>query len=148
MEPKTRKHPPGGYAAHKPVEQTMTDELGNNLFAINNGLTIELYTQLKDDDKRRYIGTVDIRMKTLTVKRNRAVHLHRKTNSYAFNFRILETGKTFDRVRIIDHFGSYVVPVTVIMHEGRILNFASQGFEKQVFLNIDVISQYKTNDMF
>lgn len=142
-----RSHPPGGYATQEPVESVMTDKGGNNMFAINNGRTIELYAQLRGDSERRYIGTVDLGMHILTVKRKRAVHEHRKTKSYGFNYHVVHTGKTFDRVQIIDDFGTYMVPLTVIIHEGKVLNFTQSGFEKQIFLPISVIEMHRTKHM-
>lgn len=120
------------------------DEAGNSLIITRKGeAERELKLQLKGELRARNIGLV--KDGCLYVKRNRAKHLHRKSNSYGFNAYVLENAKLFDKVILTDDYGTYNIPKSAILLFGKYLYFKNSGtgFEKQIFLNLDLIENYK-----
>ena len=91
----------------------------------------------------RVIGKINDATKTLEVKRVREKHLMRANNSYGFNSYVIENAKRFDKVLLNDNFGAFLIPLEVIRENGTFLHFLKQGFEKQTFLNLNYINQYK-----
>ena len=72
----------------------------------------------------------------------------RKNNSYGFNEHLIKTGKTFDKIKLIDDGGTYVFPKSEILEKGKYLFFKEQGFEKQLFLPLEEINKFKVQDLF
>ena len=108
-----------------------------------NQIVIKL--DLKDSSRKQplKIGEVNPETRCLEIKRNRSKHLHYKSNSYGFNHHVISTGTKFDYVLIKDEYGIYKVPTVIILTVGQFLYFQQQGFERQIFLPIEQIEQYK-----
>ena len=83
----------------------------------------------------------------IELKRDRSKHLFRKNNSYGFNEYLIRASKTFDNVKLVDDTGTYVFPKTTILEKGSYLFFKQQGFEKQLFLQLDEIEKFKVNNI-
>jgi hypothetical protein len=149
-----RNHSHGTTKYNKPktgIEQIIRDSAGNAIVAHNDGNTITLRLRIIDISGHvatRSLGVIEKQSRIFTVRRKRAVHLHRKSNSYGFNHYVLENAKTFDRVEIIDDAGTYIVPVDVMLTNGKILYFKQMGFERQIFVPLDIITKYKTANIF
>lgn len=118
-----------------------------NLISINkvteSQIIIKLELKGKTGRKVLNIGTVNPTNKCFEIKRKRTKHLHRKSNGYGFNHYVLSTGQLFEYVLLTDEYGTYKVPVSVILAVGKFLYFKQEGFEKQIFMPIEQIEQYK-----
>jgi hypothetical protein len=73
--------------------------------------------------------------------------LHRKSNSYGFNYHLLKLSKSFDYVAINeDDERLFVVPKHAILDYGKVMFFKNSedgnSFEVQIFLNRDIIKNY------
>jgi len=85
----------------------------------------------------RYIGKLDKSGEgTFSAKRNEK-HLHRKTNSLGINLELLQR---FDfKSIVIEYVGNKLVSTrSFILYHGSVLDFSKSGFEKQVFLKLDL----------
>lgn len=122
------------------MTQIAVDDNGNELAIADNG---KVMLHLKSEPRARAIGV--IRDRVLHVDRNRDRHLHRKSNSYGFNYHVLQKDM-FDHVSINESGTHYVVPKDVILADGKVMFFkkAKAGsFEVQIFLNLDTIKTYR-----
>lgn len=124
----------------KPFSE-ISDEYGNKI--IRNYLV--MFIQLKAERRRRRVGTIDIKGRVLIVHRNKKKHLHRKSNSYGFNFEILSKAKSFDKIMLTDDNGTYLMDRMEMVKNGKFLFFKQQGFEKQIFIPIKYIYEHKLN---
>lgn len=102
--------------------------------------------KLSNEARVRNIGIVNLENRFIEIIRDKNRHLFRKGNAYGFNEHLIKTAKTFDKVKLIDNDGVYVFPKSIILEKGKYLFFKEQGFEKQLFLDMQVISEYRTND--
>lgn len=123
----------------------MQDTTGNIIYRLNN----TLFIQLKNEKVPRKIGVINVEEKTLIIKRIENIHLFLKNNSYGFNYTVLSTATTFDKVKLIEkttaETNEYVIPLEEILKKGDFLNFKQQGFELQIFLKKEIIEQWKRN---
>lgn len=115
------------------------DTQGNEIL-INNGSTILL--KLTNETRVRRLGIINSKH-YFVVHRNRKTHLHYKTNSYGFNYYIVKNAQKFNYILLIDKSGKYLIPNNVILEQGKILQFKSEGFELQIFLTLKIIKKYK-----
>jgi hypothetical protein len=125
-------HPP------KSSDTIISDNFGNNIVISDGGKNISL--KLKAENKKREIGTINLEERYLEVKRIKAKHLFRKTNSYGFNHYILSNAKKFDKVMLSDDDGRWLIPIKLILEKGHFLHFKNDGFELQIFLSLDIIT--------
>lgn len=119
------------------------DDMENYLRIKSNDKLIQLSLKLKSENKLRRIGTVTKSTKTIDIKRKRGKHLHIKSNSYGFNYEVLNNKKSFDTVRLSDEISDWKIPLDFIMKNGKFLYFLQQGFEKQIFVTLEQIEQYR-----
>ena len=110
-------------------------EDGNTLLL--SGMNVFLY--LSGKQKRRNIGSIIDG--TFQTDRNKAVHYHRKSSSYGFNYELLRDAHKFgfDKVIVHESNGSEYtrlgpIDVSFILEQGFFLHFKSKQFEKQIFL--------------
>lgn len=127
---------------------TTPDTEGNYFEILNNDETITIILKLKKENKKREIGIISIKERTLYINRSREKHLFRKNNSYGFNDYIIKESRTFDHVRLNDEFITALIPKKVIIEKGNYLHFKEIGFERQLFLSLDEISKYTTKPLF
>ncbi len=126
----------------KCVKRTIKDDNGNSIIIENKTGTINIYISLKGENKRRKVGSVNEKSRTIKIKRNRGRHLFRKNNSYGFNYYILSTATKFDFVHLKDDFLECKIPVSTILKIGSFLHFKNSGFEKQIFLSLSEIESW------
>lgn len=89
----------------------------------------------KDYKARRHIG--DIVGDTLHVQRDPAKHFFRQFNGYGFSYELMRDG-SFERVIVHLPFGETLETTrTHILAKGRMLNFARNKLERQIFLSLD-----------
>lgn len=135
----------------KPVYRTFfIDEANSNdkvhLKSTDKRMTVSLQLQA-EGAKTRKIGTITLSTRTMEIKRRRAAHLFRKMNAYGFNDYVLRTAKKFDTIRLSDETCDWKIPVKFILENGsemkQYLQFKEQGFEKQVFVTLTQLEQFR-----
>lgn len=124
------------------VRVAVIDPIGNALVCYKDG---KVMLTISTESRDRKIGFIKDKM--LFVDRSYDKHLHRKSNSYGFNYNLLKLAKSFDKVAINeDDERLFVVPKDVIMSLGRVMYFKNSedgnSFEVQIFLNRDIIKNY------
>jgi len=123
--------------------KSSTDDNGNLLLIKDNKVRLVLYLKLKSETKSRKLGVINLAQKVFEVKRVRAKHLFRKNQSYGFNHKLLNDAKLFDKIRLIDDLGEWLIPKDFILTNGSFLHFKSNGgFERQIFIELDKIQVY------
>jgi hypothetical protein len=120
------------------MTNSVQDEYGNKLAVVNS----TIYLILKDDKKKRQIGRLNLAARTLTMKRDRNKHLHYKSNSYGFNYQIIKQGTKFNKILIADNEHNYLVPKEEMLEMGKFMYFKQQGFERQIFVKLEDLSNY------
>jgi hypothetical protein len=126
----------------------VNDGMGNEIIVVrkNNILTISL--KLSGDNYKRDLGYVDMSNRKFYVKRNREKHLFKKNSSYGFNHKLLNDAKQFDQVVIQDEHSLWEIPREYILKNGSFLHFKSDGFERQIFIQLDKIKQFTKEPNF
>ena len=122
------------------MENTPTiipDKFDNSIIISGNIISI----QLKNEARTREIGVINQKERYFAVNRIREKHLFRKNNSYGFNHYILSNAKKFDSIRLSDDFGTWLIPIKLILEKGSFLHFNKVGFELQIFLTLDIITK-------
>ena len=122
------------------MENTPTiipDKFDNSIIISGNIISI----QLKNEARTREIGVINQKERYFAVNRIREKHLFRKNNSYGFNHYILSNTKKFDSIRLSDDFGTWLIPIKLILEKGSFLHFNKVGFELQIFLTLDIITK-------
>jgi len=115
------------------------DAVGNKLIINGNRIKLKFANQRKP----KLIGVINLENRFLFVLRTRSKHLFRKLNAYGFCYRVISEAKKFDYIKLADEYGTYLIPRKVMLEEGEFLHFKKQGFELQIFLNIDIMKKYK-----
>ena len=128
--------------------RTDSDEYGNLIKCANNGKRIVLSLKLASETRHRKIGVINLKQKSLQIKRNRSKHLMYTFNGYGFNHKLLADSKRFDIIRLSDEHDEWVIPKQYILDNGKFLNFKGQGFELQTFVTLEQISQFKKEAKF
>lgn len=123
------------------------DEGGNKLQVKQNDKLIVLTLLLKNDKPRR-IGVVTRSTRTLAIKRKVGVHLFRKISplgGWGFCHYVLNNQNSIDFIRLSDDMGNEWsnIPVKFILENGKFLFFKEQGFEKQIFVSLEQLAEFK-----
>ena len=128
------------------------DEDGNGdlLVAEHFEGVIKMSLKLQSEQgRKRLIGVIDEKERVMTIRRKRGKHLHYMSNSYGFNHFILDKAKLFDDVLLYDDYGAYRIPRKYILENGKFMNFKNNGgFELQIFLSLDLITEFTTKPKF
>jgi hypothetical protein len=137
---------PRHIANNKDIKMAIIDNSSNALLIYFDG-KVEL--EIATEKSPRNLGT--IKEKTLYVERNREKHLHRKSNSYGFNYYLLNNVKVFDSVALLEDGQTYYnIPKEKIIEFGKVMYFKNSqdgnSFEVQIFLSRDIIKLYQKND--
>ena len=127
------------------IKKTTADQYGNYFITQRTENSILIQLKLANENRVRNIGIVNRHDKFIEIIRDKSRHLFRKGNAYGFNEHLIKTAKTFDNVKLIDGDGVYLLPKSVILEKGRYMFFKEQGFEKQLFLDMDIINEFKIN---
>lgn len=117
----------------------LQDEYGNKLYRRKD----TIFLQLTTEERPRKLGVIDEEYQVIVINRDPSKHLHRLSNSYGFNFQLLKNATVFNSIRLIIENEHYLIPISLIKEKGKFLFFKQQGFEKQVFLDLDEILNCK-----
>jgi hypothetical protein len=120
---------------------TIEDGSGNRLIATHNDSIINL-SLLLIDGKKRAIGQIDKGTRTHRLIRSRSKHLMRVNNSYGINYYLIENGKAFDKVQIVDEQNSWLVTKEYLIENCTTMNFKAQGFELQKLISLDKLNSF------
>ena len=131
----------------------MDDNIGNKLYVrifideFDRYTNANLYLKLKSESRHRQLGIIDFQEKTFYCKRNSKKHLHLNTDSFGFNYNILnDPFLNIDYVHLtVDNTDSYRISKKVISDLGKFQNYKTQGFELQKFVSQRVLRQYNLN---
>lgn len=131
----------------KVYRQFFIDDAGHDkVHSVASKKTIVVSLQLASEGKKkRRIGVITRSTKTMVIKRSRALHLFYTGQAYGFNEYILKHAQMFDTIRLGDEYANWKIPVKFILENGRYLNFKQQGFEKQLFVSLDQLEQFKVH---
>lgn len=128
----------------KEITKQIADNVGNKIIASNNGSRIKVLLKLNSEIRSRLLGYINIKSKSIKIIRKKEVHLLQKNNSYGFNHTLLLDAKRFDKILLKDEINSWKIPTQFILDNGKFLFFKEQGFEKQIFISIEQLNQFKT----
>jgi hypothetical protein len=122
---------------------TIKDEKGNIIATKNNGKRILLFLKIPSKLKSRKLGSINLKTKIFTIRRNRERHLFKKHDAYGFNIYILKNAKTFDKIKLIDNYSVYFFSLEYALSNIKYLTFSKSGFELQGFLSLSQLEQFK-----
>ena len=125
-----------------PNIREMLDSEGNRIIATDRGNVISLDLKLKNEKKRRHVGDITKSTRTFFIVRRRGEHLHIKSNSYGFNYKIIEMSRLFDTIVIQDEHDRFRIKRQDILDNPNYLFFKQQGFELQTFLSLQQLRQF------
>ena len=124
----------------------ITSKEGHRFEADERDGFLYITLHLKGKKAARNIGRVRLADRVLEVSRKREKHLMLKANAYGFNEYVLREAKKFDRIELTDEYGTYLFSRQLVLDMGRYLHFKEEGFEKQLFLSLNIISNHKIQD--
>lgn len=103
-----------------------------------------VHLRLVSEKAPRLLGSVDFASRTFYCKRKTSKHLHRKSNSFGFNWTVLnDSFLQIEKVYIIvDDTEHFRFRKSLMDEFGTFLNFKQQGFELQRFLRTELISTH------
>lgn len=124
------------------------DEQGNKIIATETESQIKVELKLVSERKRRLVGYITKSTRTMHMVRKRDLHLYRATNSYGFNYKIIEESLRFDTISLQDDFERWKFPKSIIIDNPNcILHFKQQGFELQTFLSLEDLAPFKVQSV-
>lgn len=116
------------------------DLIGNKLFRKGD----VIYLSLVSEGYSRKLGIIDEESKNLITTRVYSKHLYRNANSFGFNSEFLRNANIIENVKLLtDKDEIFIIPIKFILEEGSYLHFKKKGFERQIFINIEKIKQFK-----
>lgn len=127
--------------------KSLSDEYGNLIISKNNGKRIIVKLKLSNEKTYRLLGVINKATKSIRMTRKRSMHLLIKAQAYGFNYDLLSSVKQFKTVRLEDEFERWTVPVEYILKEGSFLFFKNQGFERQIFITLQQLKQFKKENL-
>jgi len=125
---------------------SITSREGHRFEADERDGFLYITLHLKGKKAARNIGRVRLADRVLEVSRKREKHLMLKANAYGFNEYVLREAKKFDRIELTDEYGTYLFSRQLVLDMGRYLHFKEEGFERQLFLSLNIISNHKIQD--
>lgn len=106
-----------------------------------------IHLKLVGENKQRLIGNYYFKEKTIYVKRISEKHLYRATNSYGFNYVVINDPYLDIKWIVAEIDGAkYRFPKSMLDQYGTYLHFKQEGFELQKFLKLGLIKNYKVNE--
>lgn len=107
----------------------------------NERTSASVYLGLVSEKRKRYLGAVDFMQHIFYCKRSVFEHLHRMSQSFGFNWTILQD--EFLCIKkiylVVDETTVYMFDKQIISEYGSFMNFKTEGFELQRFVPFDII---------
>ena len=128
--------------------KTFFDDQENNIISTEGSKTIIIDIKLVSEKRRRRIGVLTKSTGAFNVVRTREKHLHRISNSYGFNYRILEMANKIKTIVLTDDVSRYKIPKDYVMKNTNFLFFKQQGFELQTFVSLAQLQQFEVGHAF
>jgi len=119
-----------------------TDKDGNIVFIKDS----EIRLRIKGHKRIRKLFSIHKPLNLIYCERKRKKHLHIKSDSYGFNWEVLMKAKSVENVLLKDELGMYLIPIKFIKDRGQFMHFAKKKFELQIFLPLEEINKYKTDE--
>jgi hypothetical protein len=120
------------------------DEIGNTIISTHHGNFATICLKLNSENFQRQLGVVHFDKREFYVKRKREKHLMVRANSYGFNHYILDNALLFDNVVVEDEYHKWRIPRAIILEQGKFMHFKNNGgFELQLFVSLDTLSNYE-----
>lgn len=130
----------------KKIVHSRIDECGNEIRVYKDADrapdVLELRLFIRAENKERKLGLISKQSRTLFINRDRTKHLHYKSNSYGFNYMLLNDAQAFDVVVLRDDVATYRVPREQLLKHGEFLYFKQQGFERQIFVTLAILDAF------
>jgi hypothetical protein len=129
------------------TKTTHLDKEGN-CFVVKTGKrgAITIYLRLANENNLRELGIVNAKNRTFKITRDPQKHLFLKNHSYGFNEYVIRTAKKFDNIHLVETTGNeYIFPRQLVMDRGDYLHFKTEGYERQLFLQLSELTEYKVN---
>lgn len=118
------------------------DYHGNTVFV--KGGKIRL--RIKGTDRVRTLFHIHKDLNYIACERKPSKHLHRKSNSYGFNWDVLQKADIVENVLVREGKKNYLVPIQEIKNRGTFLWFSTKQCELQIFLSLDEIKKYRIDE--
>ncbi len=130
------------------IIKTFFDPHENKIISTEREKTISVDLKLAAEKKRRTIGVLTKSTGVFNIVREREKHLHRISNSYGFNHRILTMSNKIKTVVLTDDVTRYKIPISYILENTNFLFFKQQGFELQTFVSLEQLKQFEVGHAF
>ena len=118
------------------------DGSGNILTLVGNNIKLRLL----DKNRALEIGVLNRHDKWIFCKRNESKGQRmRAGNRYGFNYAMLKCSTIATHILLKCESGKYKIPIDFIMEKNNYGHHKKAGMEKQLFVNVDDILQFKTN---
>lgn len=114
------------------------DDAGNLIYNKQD----KIYLELPAKQQRKMIAKIDEKNNALRMYRAYDKHVLWKAMSYGFNYELLLATKFSDIIIDTDEKEEFRVPVKVLLDKGDFLWFKQKGFERQIFVELDIIKTY------
>lgn len=115
------------------------DNYGNRLYDKKGTIFLDL---VKGQRPLR-IAKINKTEGALEMYRDYGKHLFFKANAFGFNYELLVATKFKNIVLSTSEKEVFVIPIRFILDEGEFLFFKTQGFETQIFINLDKLKEFK-----
>lgn len=130
------------------------DPSGNRLYMrvfiddeTNEKTAANIHLKLVGENRQRLIGNYYFHEKTIYLKRLSDKHYYRATNSYGFNYVVINDPYLDIKWIVAEIDGvKYRFPKSMIDQYGSYLHFKQEGFELQKFLKFAFIKNYKVDE--
>lgn len=122
---------------------SIKDDRGNIITTKNNGKRIIVYLKVPASLKLKKIGTINLAKRQMTIKRTFEKHLFKKYNAYGFNVHIIRNAKTFDTIKLVDNYNTWIFSKEFAEVNMKYLTFSKQGYELQGFLSLQQLEPFK-----
>jgi len=115
------------------------DKFGNSIYRSGDNVFLELVNESRNRKLGRIKGTV------IEMFRDPKKHLLYKLNAYGFNHNLLDRLNKVKEVLLSVESKKYLIPIKYILENGSFLNFKEQGFELQIFLEVEKIKGFEVS---
>ena len=117
------------------------DKQGNALVFTEWPSWVQIDLHLAAEEKPRHIAQCDHMMQVIRFQRDSKKHLFQKTQSYGFCHDLVSM-QNWVTIVVNTEKDQYVMSRGDFLKAGKFLHFQSQGFETQIFVPVEILSNY------